>query len=43
MGACIWEANAGRAFVGRLETGDDLLRSIEGICVEHEIRAADSH
>ena len=40
MAAHIWEANAGRAFVGRLETGDDLVQTIEGICIEHEIRAA---
>ncbi len=40
MAARIWEANAGRAFVGRLEAGDDLVQAIEATCAEHEIRAA---
>lgn len=40
MAAHIWEANPGRAFVGRLESGDDLVQSLEAICVEQEIRAA---
>jgi predicted DNA-binding protein with PD1-like motif len=35
-----WEASAGRALVGRLETGDDLVGKVEGVCAEHEIRAA---
>ena len=40
MAARIWQASAGRAFVGRLETGDDLVAAIEAVCVEHEIGAA---
>jgi uncharacterized protein len=35
-----WEARAGRAFVGRLETGSDLVDEIERFCAEREIRAA---
>jgi len=35
-----WEAHAGRAFVGRLATGTDLLAEIERFCAEQEIRAA---
>ncbi len=35
-----WEASAGRAFVGRLETGDDLVEEIERICADQDIRAA---
>ncbi|MEO7294784.1 MAG: PPC domain-containing DNA-binding protein [Candidatus Limnocylindria bacterium] len=35
-----WEATAGRAFVGRLETGSDLVREIERFCAEHGIMAA---
>ena len=33
MPARLWEASAGRAFVGRLETGDDLVEEIERACV----------
>lgn len=40
MPARIWQASAGRAFVGRLETGDDLVAELEAICAEHGIRAA---
>jgi len=40
MAAHIWEANAGRVFVGRLETGDDLVQALETVCAEQEIRAA---
>ena len=40
MPARMWEASAGRAFVGRLETGDDLVAEIERICAEREVRAA---
>ena len=29
-----WEASAGRAFVGRLETGSDLVQEIERFCAE---------
>lgn len=36
----LWEASAGRAFVGRLETGDDLVEEIERLCAEHDLRAA---
>jgi len=36
----LWEASAGRAFVGRLETGDDLVEEIEHLCAEYEVRAA---
>ena len=35
-----WEAHAGRAFVGRLATGTDLLGEIERFCAEHDIRSA---
>ena len=34
------EASAGRAFVGRLEPGDDLVEEIEHLAAEHEIHAA---
>lgn len=35
-----WEAHAGRAFVGRLETGSDLVEEIERHCAEQGILAA---
>jgi predicted DNA-binding protein with PD1-like motif len=35
-----WQAGAGRAFVGRLATGSDLVREIEHHCQEQEITAA---
>jgi predicted DNA-binding protein with PD1-like motif len=35
-----WEATAGRAFVGRLETGSDLVGEIERYCRDQEIVAA---
>jgi uncharacterized protein len=35
-----WQADAGRAFVGRLETGSDLVGEIERYCQEQEITAA---
>ncbi len=35
-----WEAHAGRAFVGRLETGADLVADIERYCAEQGILAA---
>jgi len=35
-----WEATAGRAFVGRLDTGSDLVQEIERFCAEHGIVAA---
>ena len=40
MAARVWEASAGRAFVGRLETGDDLVEEIERLCTERAVRAA---
>ncbi len=40
MPARCWEANAGRAFVGRLETGSDLVEEIERYCAEQGILAA---
>ena len=36
----LWEASAGRAFVGRLEAGDDLVEEIEHLCTEYEVKAA---
>jgi predicted DNA-binding protein with PD1-like motif len=35
-----WQADAGRAFVGRLATGSDLVAEIERYCREREIVAA---
>jgi uncharacterized protein len=35
-----WEAHAGRAFVGRLATGTDLVTEIERFCAEQAIRSA---
>jgi predicted DNA-binding protein with PD1-like motif len=35
-----WSASAGRAFVGRLETGSDLVQEIERFCAEQGIMAA---
>ncbi|MEO8251352.1 MAG: DUF296 domain-containing protein [Chloroflexota bacterium] len=35
-----WEASQGRAWVGRMATGDDLVQEIERLCTEMEIRAA---
>ena len=35
-----WEAHAGRAFVGRLATGSDLVAEIERFCQEHDVIAA---
>ena len=35
-----WEAKAGRAFVGRLETGSDLIEEIERFCAEQGVIAA---
>jgi uncharacterized protein len=40
MSTKFWEAKAGRAFVGRLETGSDLVGEIERFCLEREITAA---
>ena len=35
-----WPVSAGRAFVGRLETGSDLVDEIERHCAEHGVTAA---
>ena len=35
-----WEATAGRAFVGRLATGSDLVEEIEHYCAEQGVLAA---
>ena len=40
MPARFWEAKAGRAFVGRLESGCDLVEEIERYCAEHGVLAA---
>jgi predicted DNA-binding protein with PD1-like motif len=40
MPAGFTEATAGRAFVGRLETGSDLVTEIERFCAEQGITAA---
>jgi uncharacterized protein len=35
-----WEATAGRAFAGRLDTGSDLVREIERFCAEQAVLTA---
>ena len=40
MATRFWEAHAGRAFVGRLETGSDLVEEIERYCAEQSVVAA---
>ena len=35
-----WEASPGRTFVGRLETGSDLVVEIERICAQRRVSAA---
>ena len=35
-----WQAAAGRAFVGRLATGSDLVEEIERLCAEQSVLAA---
>lgn len=40
MTSRFWEAGAGRAFVGRLETGSDLVEELERFCAERDVRAA---
>jgi predicted DNA-binding protein with PD1-like motif len=40
MGTRFWEVRAGRAFVGRLETGSDLVEEIERYCLEQSVVAA---
>jgi predicted DNA-binding protein with PD1-like motif len=40
MPAGFQELKAGRGFVGRLETGSDLVEEIEHFCLEHDVLAA---
>ena len=40
MESRFWEAHAGRAFVGRLATGSDLVDELERFCAERGIHAA---
>lgn len=40
MESRFWEASAGRAFVGRLATGSDLVEELERFCAERGVRAA---
>lgn len=40
MSTKFWEATAGRAFVGRLASGSDLVEEIERFCLEREVTAA---
>ena len=40
MESRFWEAHAGRAFVGRLAPGTDLVAEIERFCAEQDIRSA---
>jgi len=40
MPAGFQELKAGRGFVGRLETGTDLVEEIERFCLEHSVIAA---
>ena len=40
MAGRFWEATPGRIWVGRLDTGDDLVEEIERVCGEHDVRAA---
>jgi predicted DNA-binding protein with PD1-like motif len=40
MPAGFRELKAGRGFVGRLETGSDLVEEIEHFCLEHDVLAA---
>ena len=40
MSARFWEAQPGRAFVGRLEAGDDLVAELEAFAQARDIRAA---
>ena len=35
-----WEASAGRVWVGRLATGDDVVEEIERAAAQHDVRAA---
>jgi predicted DNA-binding protein with PD1-like motif len=40
MPAGFQELQGGRGFVGRLETGNDLVHEIERFCLEHDVLAA---
>jgi predicted DNA-binding protein with PD1-like motif len=40
MAGRFWEAQPGRTWVGRLETGDDLVEEIERFCAENDVHAA---
>lgn len=40
MSSQFWPASPGRTFVGRLESGSDLVEELERFCAEHDIRAA---
>jgi predicted DNA-binding protein with PD1-like motif len=40
MSTRFWQASAGRAFVGRLATGSDLVAEIERYCAEQSVTAA---
>lgn len=40
MPSRFWDATPGRSFVGRLETGSDLVAEIERHCAEHGVIAA---
>lgn len=40
MDSRFWEARAGRAFVGRLASGSDLVEELEAFCAERGITAA---
>jgi predicted DNA-binding protein with PD1-like motif len=40
MPAGFQEVHSGRGFVGRLETGSDLVDEIERFCLEHDVLAA---
>lgn len=40
MPAGFQELHSGRGFVGRLETGSDLVAEIESFCLEHDVLAA---
>ncbi|HEX6139462.1 MAG TPA: PPC domain-containing DNA-binding protein [Candidatus Limnocylindria bacterium] len=40
MASRFWQASPGRTFVGRLETGSDLVGEIERFCAEEGISAA---
>ena len=39
-GSTFWEAKAGRAFVGRLHRGSDLINEVQRFCAESSVNAA---